>query len=395
VTRVAVIDSDRLTREDLGSLLQERHAHCVSLFLRMAQVGQQTPADGIRLKNLVKQAVDGLIERGVRRPDAEAILAPASQLIDEPLRWQTDGEGLALFLSEEGAHRFKLPYAFEDLVIVNDRFHIEQLLPVINHEKSFYVMALSLKHSSFYEGHGRRITEIAIPNMPKDITEVLQFNDYDVNPSGYSNSTKVPGRARQSQASYTTAAPTKDIRYREMQGYFRAVDAALFEVLKLERAPLVAVCLPEEWPLYREINRYQHLTERAVLRDPALMSEDEIFQRAWEIVLPIFEKEQADALARFNEYAATDRASGDLAKIVPAAMFGRVESLLVRAGTHLWGAFDPATGDVLVQHDERMPGDDDLIDVATSYALATRGEVFQLPPELMPQKTAAAAVFRY
>lgn len=393
---MAVSDSGRLTRDDLRSLLAERHQHCVSLYLSLSQVGQETTADDIRLKNLIRQAVDGLVARGLRRPDAEAIMSPAEELLGASLAWQTDGKGLALFLSEDGAQRYRLGHAFEDLVIVNDRFHIEQLVPVVNHEARFYVLALQRKHLRLYEATPHSITEIALPGMPASIDEVTQYDQYpdqDMGKNWHSGAGGYPGRRGQG-ATYSGQKDTKEYVKREAETFFRAVDAALMEALKLEKAPLVLAALAEEIPEYRNANSYHHLMDEAITTGPQLLNADELHRRAWEIVKPVIERSQADALARFNEYAGTGRASDELAEIVSAAVFGRVESLFLRAGTHTWGTFDPSTGETH-PHDEREAGDEDLVDVAASYALATRSEVFQLPPEQMPAEAEMAAVFRY
>jgi hypothetical protein len=390
---VAVLDSDRLSRDDLRTLLQERHAHCVSLYLGLSRIGQETPADGIRLKNLVRDAEERLMERGLRRPETQTILKPATDLAGESLRWQADGAGLALFLSEDGASRYRLPHAFEDLVIVNDRFHIEQLLPIIDHEADFYVLALQRHVVRLYHATPHAITQIAVPGMPASIDEVTKYDDYDTNVRYYSNSGNQPG-PRQQQPMFYGQGATKDFVKKETEGFFRAIDGALMEALKLEKAPLVIAALAEEVSEYRNVNTYPHLLDEAITNGPQLLNEDELHRRAWAIVRPLAEKAQADALARFNQYAGTGRASKELAEIVPAAVFGRVESLFVKAGTHLWGSFDADTGEVQA-HEEQRPGDEDLIDVAASYALATRGAVFQIPPEMMPEQAIAAAVFRY
>jgi hypothetical protein len=390
---VAVTDLDSLSRDELKEILAERHDHCVSLFLSLEQVGQESPSDGIRMKNLVKQAEAQLTARGVRHPDAQAILAPANEIVREPLRWQSDGSGLAIFMSEDGARRYKLPQRFEDLVIVNDRFHIEQLLPLFNGEGRFYVLALSRNRVRVYVGTQHTIKQIAIPEMPASLEEATQYDTYQSTLRYYSNAGNQPG-ARQQQPMFYGQGTTKDFIKKETEGFFRTVDRALYEALKLEKAPLVLAALAEEVPEYRNVNTYPHLAEQAISNGPQLLGEDELHRRAWEIVQPVFARSAQDALDRFGEYNGTGRASDSLEEIVPAAVFGRVESLLVPSGTHLWGAFDPQTGQV-EPHDERREGDEDLIDLAASYALATRGEVIQLPPEMMPEGATAAAVFRY
>lgn len=392
---MAVFDSDHLAQDDLRALLQERHAHCVSLYLGLETLGQETASDGIRLKNLVRQAEEGLAERGLRRPEIQAILAPAAALIDESLRWQAGGAGLALFLAEDGAHRYRLPHHFEDLVIVNSRFHIEQLLPLVNHEARFYILALQRHVVRLFEATPHHITQIAVPGMPGSIDDVTQFDEYYTGVRWHSSGAAEAGGPRGQGQMYYGQGATKDFVKKETEGFFRAVDGALIQALKLDKAPLVLAALAEEVPEYRNINTYPHLVDQAIANGPQLMNEDELHRRAWEIVRPIIEKAQTDALARFNEYAGTGRASQDLGEIVPAALFGRVEALFVPQGRHAWGAYEPQTGEVLARHDERKPGDDDLIDVVASYALATRGEVFALPPELMPGRAEAAAVFRY
>jgi hypothetical protein len=392
---VTVFDSDRLTLEDLRALLQERHAHCVSLYLGLDRIGQMTPADGIRLRNLAKEAEAGLEQRGMRRPDAAAIVKPALDLIEQPLAWQADGAGLALFLNESGARRYRLPRHFEDLAIANDRFHVEQLLALINHDHTFYVLALSLKGPRLYEAHGRRMTRVAVSGLPDSIDDVLRYDDFEKDPRFYSNSGSRPGAQRQRGVSYTSAAPTKDVRYKEMQAFFRVLDAAVFQAIKMENAPLVLVGLSEELPLYREISSYRHIADQSVAHDPNLMSDEDVLNRAWEAVRPLFEKAEHAAMDRFREFSGTGHASQALEEIVPAAVFGRIESLLVPLGAHVWGAYDPGSGEVLATHHQREADDEDLLDVAVSYALANRGEVFAVEPELLPQGAPAAAVFRY
>lgn len=389
---MSVEDSQQLTRDDIQTLLRERHAHCVSLYLGLAQVGQETPADGIRMRNLVRDAVETLVARGMRKPDAEALLSPAADIAAAPLKWQAGGSGIALFLSEDGARRYRLPTTFEDLVIVNDRFHIEPLVPLLSADGRFYVLALSRKHVRTYEATRHSITEVAVPDMPTSIEDIIAGEEWDTGVRQYSDSGSAGAGGR--AAMHYGQGSTTDFVKKEVVAFFRAVDAALFESLKLEHAPLVLACVAEEVPLYREVNRYPYLVEQAVTNGPQLLSEDELHHRAWAVVRPIFEKAQAEAIDRFKAYDGTGHASAKLEEIVPAAVFGRVESLMVRSGTHVWGAFDPETGAV-EPHVDKQPGDEDLVDMAASYALATRGEVYSLPAELMPGDAATVAVFRY
>src|SRR5207253_140763 len=60
---------------------------------------------------------------------AKDLLRPAWELLDDAPFWQNVNEGLAVFLSPEQSHQYRLPVPFEEQVIVGNRFHIKPLLP--------------------------------------------------------------------------------------------------------------------------------------------------------------------------------------------------------------------------------------------------------------------------
>ena len=69
-------------------------------------------------------------------------------------------------------------------------------------------------------------------------------------------------------------------------------------------------------------------------------------------------------------------------------------SLLVSAKAQRWGVYDDVSG-VLDVHAKPDPADLELLDLCVTRTLDHGGKVFALPPERMPGKAPAAAVFRY
>ena len=74
----------------------------------------QIRQDPIWLNNLLNEAETRLTGRGLRRPDAEALLGPAAELIDSPEFWQRRSEGLALYLARGFMRVIDLPYQPEE-----------------------------------------------------------------------------------------------------------------------------------------------------------------------------------------------------------------------------------------------------------------------------------------
>jgi len=87
-------------------------------------------------------------------------------------------------------------------------------------------------------------------------------------------------------------------------------------------------------------------------------------------------------------------ASDAIEEALPAAFYGRVESLFVALDQEQWGRFDPATN-TLALHTEAESGDVDLLDVAAIQTLLHGGKVYAVERTEMPGDSLVAAVFRY
>ena len=76
-------------------------------------------------------------------------------------------------------------------------------------------------------------------------------------------------------------------------------------------------------------------------------------------------------------------------------MHGRIGTLFIKNGTtNVWGKFKEDKLDIEV-HDEKKPGDEDLLDKAAINTMLRGGTVYIVEPEDMPDRTPAAAIMRY
>lgn len=113
-----------LSRDDLRTLIRKHEGPCVSVYMPTHRVGREVQQDPIRLKNLLGKAEDRVVAGGVRAPEARELLEPAEMLLHDGLFWQHQSDGLAIFISPEMFHHYRLPFDFEELVVVAGRFHI-------------------------------------------------------------------------------------------------------------------------------------------------------------------------------------------------------------------------------------------------------------------------------
>jgi hypothetical protein len=318
-------------------------------------------------------------------------LAPGQTLLDDSLFWQHQSDGLAAFLAADMSRHFCLPHSFSELLVVNSRFHITPLLPLLTGSGRFYVLALSQNDVRLLQGTRFTVAEVDLKQVPRTLADALQFDDPERQLQWH---TRAAERGGERAAMFHGHGVGVDDQKDRILRYFRRIDAGLQEFLRNERAPLILAGVEYYFPIYREANTYAHLMEGGIRGNPELERPDELHARAWELVGPVFEQDQENALQRYQQLAGTGRTTDDLALLLPAARDGRVDTLLLSRDVHQWGSFDAESGDVHLR-DEPSAGNDDLLDLAATYTLTNSGTVYVLDADKMPGGNPTVAVFRY
>jgi hypothetical protein len=394
--RKEVKDVTILSQSELKTLIEKRDGPCVSIFMPAHRAGAETQQDPIRLKNLLAETGERLMIGGLRSPEAQELLEPAEKLLHNAFFWQRQSDGLAMFLSPEVFRTYRLPFDFEELVVVTDRFHIKPLLPLLSGDGRFYVLALSQNEVRLLQGTRYSVSEVGLENVPESLTEALRYNDPEKRLQ-FHTGTRTPGGKGERPAIFHGhgVASTDDPKDYILR-YFQQVDEGLRDLLGGEEAPLVLAGVDYLLPIYKEANSYPHLVDEGIEGNPEEISVEELHEHAWGIVHPLFLSAQKEAAARYRQLAGagSEQASSDLKEVVPAAYHGRVEVLFVAVGLQQWGTFDAATN-VVQLHQEAEPGDEDLLDFAAVHTLLNGGTVYAVEPEKVPDDTLLAAGLRY
>lgn len=398
---------DIFSREDLSGLLQDCGFPRVSLYLPTHWRWNDNEQDPIRLKNLLRRAEENLSAGGgapaavpSRRPratssDTPPWLEPAFRLSDDQLFWRRQGDGLALFLSPSGLKLWRLPLAFEEKVVVNDRFHIRPLLPLFLNDGIFHVLILDQKQSRLFRGSRHLFREVDLPSevacmpnaLPYDETaNQLQLRGYPPTPRGRAGGVMAPARG---------GGVDNRRRKQEIGHYFEKLNDGVHQRLASEQGPLVLAGVEYLHGLYRRANTYTHLWPKGVMKNTEGMSSEELHKRAWSTVENHFAGAQQTAAERYKHFAGTARASHDIREIAPAAFQRRVEALfLAQEAPEQWGRFN-TTAQTADLSKNRARGDEDLLDFAAAHTLMNGGAAFVVPREQVPDDSPAAALFRY
>jgi hypothetical protein len=354
---------------------------------------QQNPH---RLRNAIREAVNRLLLKDVSAAQAEALLEPIRALLEDEQFWLHPGEGLAVFRSVDMFRAYHLPCPCKEQVAVTSHFYLKPLLPFVTNDGHFYILALSQNAIRLFENTRYSVSEVQLPEaVPQSLAETMQYREPENELEYHSSSSgaSVGKGGRRATIFHGQGVGTDDEKANILR-YFQQVNRGLHAILRDEKAPLVLACVDYLVPLYREANTYPHLLEQGVAGNPDRESAESLHKRAWAIVEPYFMKSREMAAACYREYAGTERASSDIRVIIPAAYYGRIESLFLAIDQELWGTFHPATNTLHI-HKEARFNDDDLLDIAATQTLLHGGSVYAVGLADVPGNGLVAAVFRY
>lgn len=386
---------DTHDRETLNGLARHEGWPAISIYLPVHRTGPDAQQDPIRLKNLLTSAAESLAGASMRTPEVDKLLASAWGIQRDPGFWREGFDGLAIFIGPEVFEVIRTSRSLPERMRVGPHFMLRPLLAALAPDMRFYVLGLSKKHVRLFEGTAEEIHEVDPEGIPQGLAEALKYDDYEKQVQFHSRTpAAAAGRGRRS-AVFHGHGGTGETLKGDLFRYFRIVDGALKELLPAD-VPLVLAGVDYLLPIYREANTHASLLEEAITGNPDEEPAHVIHAQALELIEPLMSSGLRRAVSAFNEGRAGEHASADLRLIVPAAIEGRVDTLIVTDAETAWGSYDEKAGHMTLRS-EPHNGDLDLLDRAAAQTLLHGGTVHVLGSEEARAATGtdAAALLRY
>lgn len=360
-------DTDVITEADLRALASVP-GPCASVFLPTHRHGPETRQGPVRLRRLIAEAHSQLAADGFTVDDADEILAPMEALLDDERFWQHQADGLALFAATDRMVWLRLARPLQDSVVVGSAFRLRALLPEVEGDGVFDVLALSQKQVRLLRANRTAVAPLDIGSTPTSLEEALAFED----PERQLQVRSAGGRT----AKFHGHGAGEELDKGALERYFRAVDHGLSKVLGTPRPPLVLACVDYYLPIYRSVSDHPAILDDVVEGNPEHRSAAELHDAALPLVEPLLSASREQAEVRYHEAVGTERSVQGIRDVVTAAAQGRIEVVLVAAdAADRWGALGPGPEEVTL-HELRSPQDTDLIDLAVRDALRHGGEVY-------------------
>ncbi len=359
---------------------------CLSILIPIDSAHGQTAQNSIRLKNGIEAAKKLLADKGVDpKPLIESI-----QAITEDLKWT--GQGLAVYCSPDLCRAFELAFTVTDSVMVGDHFYVKPLIPLLNADQPFYILALSQKHPRLLRCTEQSSEEVELPqSAPTSLWNDKQSDQPDHDQDNHSSGGPDQGGMR--GVAFSTNTDSED-RPEYLAHFYKHVSEGVTALLKEEGAPVVIAGVDYETAAFRKVNVYPHLVADCVHGSADGLKRGELHKRALEAMKTHREVPLKAALARYDQLAGGERGSSTIKDIVAAAFDGRILDLVLAESAQYMGNFDEATHNVK-GHKQPVDGDEDLLNAAALQTLMHAGQVYVVPPTQVPHGAPAVAVFRW
>lgn len=368
----------RLSRDDLGRLLEARQPPCISIYMPVSPAFPGELEDPVRFKDLLTRAEEEL--RAVfRATQVNELISACRGMVGGTEFWSQRLPGMAIFCSPDVQTLVDLPRRVPETVVVADHFHLKPLVRLLQTMDRYQVLGLTRKDVRLLEGDRDSLIDVPLTNVPRTVHEAFVREERMAGGDPSTGSGAAPG--------IITGAI-------DIERWFRTVDKEIWEnYSRVSGLPMILCAVAENQADFRAITRNQNLIAEGIKLDPDHVPLERIRAEAWKVMEPHFRQRAQQAVDNFRAARAHHAGSDDVLEVAKSAVEGRVQLALVDADRQIGGKIDPATGDVLINLDGPIFGD--LLEDTAESVLRTGGEVLVMPPDMMPSDTGVAAVYRY
>lgn len=370
---------ERLAARDLRQLLAregQASAPHVSIYVPLGATAEERERARERLARLVSRAETMLLRH---YPQVTSTFVKPLKALAERLAKLAPAKGIAVFCSPKRVAYVPLERKVGEMAVVADSFHVKPLLPLAQAHEAFYLLALSPGLVRLFEGN----------------SEWLDEKEAFRGAAGLAGAKVMAYRPNLSAGSDLGGRDLRrPLTSREIATFYADVDKRLRKLVGRRRTPVVLVGSEEMIGLYRSLSRVGTLASKDIrLEGEASQGIASLHDKAWPIACEAIVGQRRRLTRSYKMSRLRGQVVERLDEVSKAAKEGRIETLFIEAGVHVWGRIEPEGSIRLAKSQDEGPADD-LLDDLAEMVLSRGGKVHVLGRSEMPAKAPAVAVLR-
>lgn len=361
-----------MNRHDIQLLQKISGYPAVSITLPTHRTFPDNRQDPIRVKNLVDEACDRLLQEFSKR-EIDPLLERLDKLAGEvDYRYALDG--LAMFANQDFAQKYYLPFTLPERVMVSDNFLTRDLVFALNRTPRYWALVLSEQPTRLYEGTRDTLIEVEGEGFP-------------MTHEGPGGATALPGGFG------VNVSAIRDERHRQ---FFRAVDSALGVYMADDPLPLAVVGVDRYQAFFEELSAHKDAVVARLNGSHDKTSVPELAKLVWPLVEAGLAEQRQGYLAVLDQAVGEQRVASTVGEVWRMANEGRGRLLLVEEDFHFPGQLDETGTHLLPADDSAAPNVlEDAVDDIIETVLSKGGRVRFMPNGKLDQFQRIALLLRY
>lgn len=365
---------------------------CVSIFIPTQRGGKEVLEEKNKkhLHSKWTEIKKDLSKKGTSEDTITKIGKPIEKLIEDRDFWRNQSDGLAIFASPEFFEFYTLPVNFEAYHYVSEEFYVKPLVPAMNGDGRYHILAVQIDDVQLYEASKYSITPIEIDDLTPSQLEDRVGYDYKEKALQF----RSQGEGGEKTQFHGHGGSERDVKV-EFKQFFRAIDQGLKDYLNREKLPLIIYCQDYLFPIYKEANTYNHMIDEVIDGNPNDSELLGIHEKSLKVADKIFDKDRDSKLEKFKELNKTENTSSSISDIIPAIYQGKIDTLFIENRAEQWGTYKEDNMQVELS-DDQNDDNTSLLNLAAKKTIEMGGKVYLVEDYFMPEKDSKLnALYRY
>jgi hypothetical protein len=361
-----------MNRHDVRLLQAFREYPSVSIILPTYRTAPENLKDPIRVKNLVKEAEERLLQEFTWR-EVDTLLSRLNALA-EGIDYQYTTEGLAMYANKDFSRAFSLPFKPAEQVVVDETFATRNLVMALKRTQRYWLLALSDNATRLFEGVRDSLVEITEGGFPM------------TNP-GPGAATRLPGGQGINRSAY------RDDKSRQ---FFSAVDAAFKDFYIDDELPLIVAGVDRNLAFFQEVSSHTSAIIGTLGGNYDYSSAHELAQLVWPLVKANRAVQVDEVLKELDAAISARKYASSITEVWHLAQEGRGSTLIVETGFHYPARVDETGLFLSPADDATAPGViDDAVDDVIQVVMAKGGKVVFVDDGVLEKYQHIAMILRY
>lgn len=328
--------------DTLRTLAGHRGWPSISLYLHSHRTVAHREQDRIRLKNLLRDASDRLVREGMSPSAATAACAPATALLENDTFWRDGSDGIVMFVADGAVEAIRTDTPFPEQSVVGDRFYLRPLFAAHRGDRRFFALAIDKNGCRLFEGDAASVEPVPLEGAPESLADELKYDQREesMQLTTFAGQQAQAGAGR-AQGMFHGHGGEKDVEKSDLERYLRKVENAVSGAVPCDDGvPLVLLGVEYAIATYRALNTCKSLVDNHVAGATDELAPHQIHSAALEALEPHFDSLVHNAVEQVAEKAGSSLVTNDPARIVEAAVAGRVQTLLFDDSVGPFGTFN-------------------------------------------------------